>query len=43
MEPADAPARSGHRPMRMCVVCRQRFYKDELLRFVCPVHGELTL
>jgi predicted RNA-binding protein YlxR (DUF448 family) len=27
----------------MCVVCRQRFFKDELLRFVCPVHGELTL
>jgi len=27
---------SGHQPVRMCVVCRQRFPKSELQRHVCP-------
>ncbi|NCD25581.1 MAG: YlxR family protein [Deltaproteobacteria bacterium] len=30
-------------PVRMCVICRRRFPKNELDRFTCPVHGELTL
>lgn len=25
-----------HEPVRMCVVCRERFPKRELTRFVCP-------
>ena len=25
-----------HEPVRMCVVCRERFPKSELTRFVCP-------
>lgn len=32
-----------HRPIRMCVICRQRFDKHELQRYTCPVHGELGL
>ena len=27
---------SSNEPVRMCVVCRQRFPKGELERFVCP-------
>lgn len=25
-----------HEPVRMCVVCRRRFPKGELMRYVCP-------
>lgn len=25
-----------HEPVRMCVACRQRFFKKELTRYVCP-------
>lgn len=25
-----------HEPVRMCVVCRKRFSKGELKRYVCP-------
>lgn len=26
----------NQKPVRMCVVCRQRFSKEELSRYVCP-------
>lgn len=26
-------------PIRMCVICRQRFLKSELERYVCPESG----
>lgn len=36
------PNKAGHRPERMCVVCRGRFPKEELLRHVCPLTPEET-
>ena len=27
-----------HKPIRMCVVCRKRFYQDELNRLQCKNH-----
>jgi hypothetical protein len=29
-------AKKGHSPERMCVVCRNRFPKEELTRYVSP-------
>ena len=43
MIPAEDTAARIEGPVRMCVICRRRFPKDELYRFTCPVHGELTL
>jgi hypothetical protein len=28
--------RSGHTPIRTCIICRRKFFKHDLLRFVCP-------
>ena len=39
----DESKACADKPIRMCVICRQRFSKNELYRFTCPVHGELTL
>jgi hypothetical protein len=39
----DAAQVRAEGPVRMCVICRRRFSKDELQRFTCPVHGALTL
>ncbi|MFI3272516.1 MAG: DUF448 domain-containing protein [Pseudomonadota bacterium] len=33
------PTEDRHKPVRMCVICRRRFTKKELLRYVCPVEG----
>lgn len=30
------PQKERHQPLRMCVICRRRFAKQELLRYVCP-------
>ncbi|MUM76058.1 DUF448 domain-containing protein [Pseudodesulfovibrio sp. F-1] len=32
---------AGHQPVRMCVVCRQRFPKEELTRYVRPADREM--
>lgn len=32
--------REAHQPVRMCVICRRRFAKHELMRYVRPVEGE---
>jgi len=32
-----------HIPMRMCVICRQRFPKSEIIRYTCPHADEKTL
>lgn len=34
MQRTDAEGK--HTPLRMCVVCRKRFPKKELTRYVCP-------
>ncbi|ABM29448.1 hypothetical protein DDE01_21090 [Desulfovibrio desulfuricans] len=33
------PSEERHQPIRMCVICRRRFAKHELLRYVCPAEG----
>lgn len=43
MIPTAGPTREKATPIRMCVICRQRFVKNDLQRYTCPVHGELTL
>lgn len=34
--------RKFHKPIRMCVVCKNRFYQDELYKFR-SVNGEIVL
>jgi len=41
-EDSASPDRADS-PVRMCVVCRRRFAKDDLLRFTCPEPGGLAL
>ncbi|WP_093396071.1 YlxR family protein [Thermodesulforhabdus norvegica] len=36
-------ARRGHRPVRMCVVCRERRYKDELIRLAVDEDGMVVV
>ncbi|WP_174404096.1 YlxR family protein [Desulfovibrio subterraneus] len=31
--------RKAHAPTRMCVICRSKHAKGELLRYVCPSAG----
>ncbi|MDY0275016.1 MAG: DUF448 domain-containing protein [Desulfomicrobium sp.] len=37
------PSPVSHIPIRMCVICKQRFEQKALQRYTCPVHGELKL
>ncbi len=39
--PADAAA--PHVPVRMCVICRERFAKAALTRYVKDEHGNLSI
>lgn len=43
MIPTRETPHTKHTPVRMCVICRQRFAKGELSRFTCPDGGELKL
>ncbi|HCF04888.1 MAG TPA: DUF448 domain-containing protein [Desulfomicrobiaceae bacterium] len=43
----EAPSRNDfpqkHRPVRTCVICRQRFEKDCMQRYLCPPPGGAAL
>jgi len=43
-QPTNRPTPSHkHAPIRMCVICRKRFPKSEIVRYTCPQEGETAL